>query len=78
MKDDTECVCVYNTDGCVYKNETHALDLFFAPEKHEEWVNVYRSLILNDTYCSRIYESEEGAKCNARDAIATVKIEWEE
>ena len=53
-------------------------NLFFAPEKHEGWVNVYRSLEHNETYCGRmIYDSKEEAKCDDY-AIAAVKIEWEE
>ena len=52
-------------------------DLFFAPEKHEGWVNVWEGMRSDDRYCSNtIYESEEQAK--NRGSIATIKIEWEE
>lgn len=51
-------------------------DLFFAPEKHEGWINVYRCL--DDMMCGSVFATEEDAKCNAKTAIATVKIEWEE
>ena len=51
-------------------------DLFFAPEKHEGWVNVYRDF--DDMMCGSVFATEEDAKCNAKTAIATVKIEWEE
>lgn len=51
-------------------------DLFFAPEKHEGWVNVYRDLGSGELYCGYVYDSEEEAK--KRGGIATVKIEWEE
>ena len=78
MKDGTENVCVYNTDGCVYKNETHALDLFFAPEKHEGWVNVYKSEA-HWYVTSEIWPTKEAAKEWAGDGyITTIKIEWEE
>ena len=53
------------------------LDLFFAPEKHEGWVNLYPG----PTTGVQVYKSEEDAKhCANADAelIATVKIEWEE
>lgn len=54
-------------------------DFFFAPEKHEGWVNIYRYLINNDPYCNNvIYASEEEARHNSGTACATVKIEWEE
>ena len=51
-------------------------DLFFAPEKHEGWVNVYRDF--DGLMCGSVFATEEEAKCNAKIAIATVKIEWEE
>lgn len=53
-------------------------DLFFAPEKHEGWVNVYKAgnTPHSDT-C--IWPTEEEAKKWANDDyVATVKIEWEE
>lgn len=87
MKDDTECMCAYNTNGCVYKNDTHALDLFFAPEKHEGWMNIYKSRVQRETLgClvtryagSSIWPTEEAAKTAAdADDIVTIKIEWEE
>ena len=87
MKDGTERVCIYNTDGSVYENETHALDLFFAPEKHEGWVNIYKAEVPRNTLgCmvtryvgSSIYPTEVAAKAAADpDPIATIKIEWEE
>ena len=53
-------------------------DLFFAPEKHEGWVNIYRAR----GYCyggSVIYPTEVAAKASADPyLIATIKIEWEE
>ena len=52
------------------------LDIFFAPEKHEGWVNIYRDLECGEPYCGYVYASEEEAK--KRGSIATVKIEWEE
>ena len=52
-------------------------DLFFAPEKHEGWINVWEGLRSEDRYCSNvIYASEVEAK--RQGSIATVKIEWEE
>lgn len=52
------------------------IDLFFAPEKHEGWVNVCKSQFYK---CGLIHNSEEEARLSRGwDAIATVKIEWEE
>ena len=65
-----------DTDSC--------LDLFFAPEKKEGWVNLYD---LSEGPClGRVYSSKEVAesmitKCGLgrlNPYIATVKIEWEE
>lgn len=54
-------------------------DLFFAPEKHEGWINVYRNMVYNEAYWGRIYDSYEEAKSHTNNAsTATVKIEWEE
>lgn len=54
-------------------------DLFFAPEKHEGWVNIYRDFGLGVRNCRCIFDSEEEALRNRDpEAIATVKIEWEE
>ena len=54
------------------------IDLFFAPEKHEGWINIYKAR----DYCyggSVIYPTEVAAKTAADpDPIATIKIEWEE
>ena len=66
----------YTKDGKLYVGETNDYDLFFAPEKHEGWVNVYRCL--DDMMCGSVFATEEDAKCNAKTAIATVRIEWEE
>ena len=57
-------------------------DLFFAPEKHEVWTNVYRRS--NEDYdigFGGTYPSEKEAKDSivpSLDCVATVKIEWEE
>ena len=66
----------YTKDGKLYVGETNDYDLFFATEKHEGWVNVYRDF--DDMMCGSVFATEEDAKCNAKTAIATVKIEWEE
>lgn len=54
-------------------------DLFFAPEKHEGWVNIYRHITYGDSFCGNVYASVEEAKENATSAVvATTKIEWVE
>ena len=56
-------------------------DLFFAPEKHEGWLNIYRSesgfYVRGNPYKSK-EEADEVAKANYKTFCTTVKIEWEE
>lgn len=68
----------YTKDGKFYRGTSCGYDLFFASEKHEGWVNVYKAgnTPHSDT-C--IWPTEEEAKKWANDDyVATVKIEWEE
>lgn len=78
-------VCrTYSADGSYSEEGASIYDLFFAPQKCEGWVNVYRD---EDKYrpgASYLYPSEQEAKANAPvkggyyKYVATVKIEWEE
>ena len=69
----------YKKDGRHFSSGTDDSDLFFAPEKHEGWVRVYRDVVYNEAYCGRIYASKEEAECHSNNStLATVKIEWEE
>ena len=65
------------SNGRFFSFEENRNDLFFAPEKHEGWVNIYPGPFTGVV----VYKSEEDAKhcanANAK-VIATVKIEWEE
>ena len=58
-------------------------DLFFAPEKHEGWVNIFKNIYSGNHYMgdSRVFKSKEdaekeGMKCI--DYVSTIKIEWED
>ena len=53
-------------------------DLFFAPEKHEGWTNVYEegtNRYLDGCICST---EEEAKRIRGYGYITTIKIEWEE
>ena len=66
----------YKENGKFFGDSSYKYDLFFAPEKHEGWVNVCKSQMYR---CGLIHNSEEEAiRSRGWDAIATVKIEWEE
>lgn len=59
---------------------TSDVDLFFAPEKHEGWVNVFEGPN-GRRWLGSIWNSKQAAKDNAKyneDFITTIKIEWEE
>ena len=78
----TEGFCVslaFHKDGKYFTIKDSDFDLFFAPEKHEGWVNIYQDSIINGPCYKYIYPSEEEAKRNAGPgAVTTTKIEWEE
>ena len=73
----------YTKDGKLYVGETNDYDLFFAPEKHEGWLNIYRSdecgfyMRGKSPYKSK-EEADKVAKANPKTFFTTVKIEWEE
>ena len=68
----------YTEEGKLYNGESNVYDLFFAPEKHEGWINVYRNVVSGELSCGVIYDSEAEAKSMSNNILATVKIEWEE
>ena len=73
----------YTTSGKFdeHQNVDCELDLFFAPEKKEGWLNIYRSesgfYLRGNPYESK-EEADEVAKANYKTFCATVKVEWEE
>ena len=73
--------CGYKKDGTYLTGESLSCDLFFAPEKHEGWLNIYRSergfYLRGNPYKSK-EKAEEVAKANYKNFCTTVKIEWEE
>ena len=73
---------MYTEDGCSYSGRMSFLDLFFAPEIHEGWANVFGGADGNSYVGdSRIFKSKEDAEKEGKkwkDYISTVRIEWEE
>ena len=70
----------FTKDGKYFiDNRNSSYDIFFATEKHEGWVNVYKSES-NRSLGAGIWQTEEEAKkCEvAADYVTTIKIEWEE
>ena len=78
-----ESIFTWTQQGKHYLNMDTPNDLFFAPEKHEGYVNVYRSLDKDCTYyLGHIYNSKAEAEDIRENTkfkyIATIKIEWED
>ena len=68
-------------NGRRYVDIDSCMDLFFAPEKHEGWVNLYDHS--EGSYLGSVYSSKEVAeamskKYGLQHYITTIKIEWEE
>ena len=71
----------FHKDGIFVNGFESNCDLFFAPEKHEGWVNVYRNSDSGHTYAGAVYDSQEDAKKRKafdENYVTTIKIEWEE
>ena len=77
----TEKCYSYSEFGKIYKfaNGDCELDLFFAPQKKEGWINLFK--VNSATTTGEVYNTEEEAKSSKGDRfdyISTIKIEWEE
>ena len=60
---------------------TSDLDLFFAPENKERWINLYYDKIRNKVYFGKIFKTKEKAKKMGKgqnNYVITIPIEWEE
>lgn len=80
-----ETLCTYNEDGRYFIDETSPNDLFFAPEKHEGWINIFHGkdnpFTGNIIFASKEEAEESGRHCCGftKDLyITSAKIEWEE
>ena len=77
----TEDVWTYTKDGEFEVEQSTTYDLFFAPETHEGWINVYRYSDGGHAYAGAVYDSKEDAekrKTIDENYVTTIKIEWEE
>ena len=84
LDDSIEFVGKFKKNGrfLISDNDSN-LDLFFVPEKHEGWMNIYKH---NDGHYEgdgNIYNTEEECKANQVSCyryqyLTTIKIEWEE
>ena len=76
VQKDEEDIYTFRKDGT---DTSRMQDLFFAPEKHEGWINIYRTKDDGLFSSNNIWATEEEAKRVKGGAyITTVKIEWDE
>lgn len=71
----------FTKDGKCFDCSSDNEDIFFAPEKHEGWVNVFEDICGDRGVGPRIFNSKEYAEKEAKNFngyITTIKIEWEE
>ena len=76
-----EVIYAHTKDGLYCDTCSTIHDLFFAPEKHEGWINIYRNEDEDYYKGMVIFSSKEDAIEKGRrfsDYITTTKIEWEE
>lgn len=77
-----EDLLTYRNNGTFYNEVTiDGRDLFFAPEKHEGWINLYKNedgiSWISPNYFTSKKEAEEEGKTHTC-SVTTIKIEWEE
>ena len=82
MSNGSEDCYSYFPNGRMYLSADSCMDLFFAPEKKEGWLNLYKDengrVAIGTVYP---IESEKDAKMESKsikDYVATCKITWEE
>ena len=79
--DDEEEIHSYTKSGKLFMDRDSNADLFFAPEMHEGWVNLYKDNAYYYLGSTIFYQSEsEAKKCIVSncDYVNTIRIEWED
>ena len=70
----------FTTNGTSIEGRQLCSDLFFAPEKHEGWINIKKTAL--GYYCSsHIFQTKEDAESHeigGNCLVTTKKVEWEE
>ena len=83
--DPTEFGYTFTKEGEAFAGGECSLDLFFAPEKYEGWINIYLDASDNlypccsDGICKTKNEAEKLASPYSKHKyVTTAKVEWEE
>ena len=81
-KGDYEGPTLYTKKGEYSLGTECSYDLFFAPEKHEGWINIFKGAsdnrFLGYTCIFKTKENAEEGRKGVSGYITTIKIEWEE
>ena len=78
-KRNVESIYTFALNGKTWVDVECDTDLFFAPVKHEGWINLYHCCGCSTD--KRVYTTEQDAKDAGffdETYITTIKIEWEE
>lgn len=79
---DDEYSYSFSRDGKFIKDiDESDYDLFFAPERHEGWTNIFTDDFNVNCVGPKIFTTKEGAEKQGREwncYVTTIKIEWEE
>ena len=70
----------FREDGRFVDHKETDNDLFFAPEKHAGWINIYADINDNSYPGNHIFKSKEEAEEDGKKwsgYVTTIKIEWE-
>ena len=81
LDDDDEEIHSYTKSGKLFMDRDSNADLFFAPEKHEGWVNLYKGNAYYYLGSTIFFQSESEAKKRiVKDCgyVGTIKVEWED
>ena len=71
----------FHKDGIFVNGFESNYDLFFAPEKHEGWINLYKNEHDISWLSPRYFASKKEAEKEGKSytcSVTTIKIEWEE
>ena len=78
----SESIVSYTPDGQFFSYvSSEKNDLYFAPSKHEGWINIFTENNFHYTAHACVCKSREEAEKQGKgfvDYEATIKIEWEE
>lgn len=73
--------CAFYSDGKYFIDKDDEFDLFFVPEKHTDYINLYRNEFGYFLGGGEYSTEDEAKKVAARAVdtyITTIKAEWEE